>query len=156
MNWQATTVSMLDCMQSKEPRTVTLSAWIAATKRSNIDTPKRQRPALMPHGYFVGGRTSNHCRAESSVVQFDIDLKDNPRLDCDAVKQRCASLREVLFCAKSASGGLWGLMKRHGDLDAQLMKLEQTLNVQLDKANSRSVAALRFASYDPEPYEQHI
>ena len=153
MNWHSITVSMLDSVQSTAPRTVTLGAWALATKRSNLDTPKQQRPALMPHGHFIGGRSAVHCSQESGVVQFDIDLKDNPKLDRDEVKRRCAQLPDVYFCAKSATGGLWGIAKRASDLDNQLQRLQHSLGVRLDKANSRSVAALRFASYDSNPYE---
>ena len=156
MNWHTITVSMLDSVQSQIPRSVTLGQWAAATKRSNLDTPKKQRPALMPHGHFVGGRSTAHCAATSGVVQFDIDLKHNPGLDVDLVKRRCKELPEVYFCAHSAGGGLWGFAKRDLDTDSQLARLEAALGVNLDKINSRSVAALRFASYDPKPYERHI
>lgn len=155
MNWHSITVSMLESVHSTQPRTVTLGAWAKATKSSNLDTPKKQRPALMPHGYFVGGRSAHHCQQQSGVVQFDIDLKDNPTLDRNEVKRRCAQLPCVLFCANSATGGMWGLARLADNLDEQLYKLERALGVNLDKANSRSVAALRFASYDPNPYE-HI
>ena len=155
MHWHSITVSMLDSMQSTQPRTVTLGAWAKATKHSNLDTPKKQRPALMPHGHFVGGRSVRHCQQDSGIVQFDIDLKDNPGLDQDDVKRRCATLPGVLFCANSATGGMWGIAQLAEDLDQQLLDLERALGVHLDKANSRSVAALRFASYDPNPYE-HI
>ena len=50
---------------------------------------------------------------------------------------------------------MWGIAELAEDLDEQLLDLERALGVRLDKANSRSVAALRFASYDPNPYE-HI
>lgn len=153
MNWHNILVSMLDGVQSTSPRTVTLGAWAQATKRSNLNTPKKQRPALMPHGHFVGGRTARHCNKESGVIQFDIDQKDNPNLNRDQVKRRCAKLPCVYFCANSATGGMWGIAKRSADLESQLKQLERTLGVRLDKPNSRSVAALRFASYDSNPYE---
>lgn len=156
MNWHTITVSMLDSVHSQTPRSVTLGQWAAATKRSNIHTPKRERPALMPHGHFVGGRSAAHCSATSGVIQFDIDLKHNPGLDVDLVKRRCNDLPEVYFCAHSAGGGLWGFAKRELDIDGQLDRLESALGVNLDRMNSRSVAALRFASYDPQPYERHI
>jgi hypothetical protein len=159
MNWHTITVSMLDCVQSQIPRSITLGQWAAATKRSNLDTPKKQRPALMPHGHFVGGRSAAHCVQPSGLIQFDIDLKHNPHLDVEMVKRRCRQLPEVYFCAHSAGGGLWGIAKRtkHStDVDKQLFWLEHALGVKLDKINSRSVAALRFASYDPKPYERHI
>jgi len=155
MHWHNILVSMLDGVQSTSPRTVTLGAWAQATKRSNLNTPKKQRPALMPHGHFVGGRTARHCNEESGVIQFDIDQKDNPNLNRDQVKRRCAKLPGVYFCANSATGGMWGIAKRGADLESQLKQLERTLGVRLDKPNSRSVAALRFASYDSNPYE-HI
>lgn len=153
MNWQNIRVSMLDSVQSTHPRSVTLSAWVKATKTSRIDTPKRDRPALMPHGHFVGGRSADHCREASGLVQFDIDRKDNPDLDVDRVKRQCAHIPSIVFCAKSATGGVYGLAIRASDLDNQLDGLERGLDVRLDKANSRSVAALRFASTDPSPYE---
>jgi len=155
MNWQTQSVSMLDCVRSTDPRTITLGAWVRATKQSNLDTPKRERPALMPHGMFVGGRCARHCVHESGLIQFDIDLKDNPHLNRAQVKRRCAELPEVYFCANSASGGMWGLAKRAKDVQDQIYWLQHALGVKLDEQNSKSLAALRFASYDPNPYE-HI
>lgn len=153
MNWHTIRVSMLESVHSTQPRTVTVGAWVKATKSSQLDTPKKERPTLMPHGMFVGGRTANHCATHSALIQFDIDLKDNPRLDREMVKRRCEQLPEVYFCANSAGGGLWGLAKRATDVEDQLYWLEHALGVRLDKKNSKSLAALRFASYDPNPYE---
>ena len=109
----------------------------------------------MPHGMFVGGRRLEHLHSTSSIVQFDIDLKHNPHLQHDQVKQRAAQCADIVFCARSAGGGLYGFARRRGDLDDQLNEIEQILGVVLDRCNSRSLAALRFASYDPQPYE-HI
>jgi len=155
MNWHSIRVSMLENVHSTNPGAVTLGAWAQATKRSNLNTPKADRPALMPHGYFVGGRSARHCNQQSGVIQFDIDVKDNLGLDHADVKRRCAELTSIYFCAISATGGMWGIARRTGDTDNQLNELERALGVRLDKANSQSVAALRFASYDPNPYELH-
>ena len=155
MNWQTQSVSMLDCVRSTDPRTITLGAWVRATKQSNLDTPKRERPALMPHGMFVGGRSADHCVAQSTLVQFDIDHKHNPDLSVDLVKRLAAHCDDIVWCARSAGGGAYGFAVRRGDLDNQLNEIEKNLRVVLDWCNSRNVAALRFASYDPNPYE-HI
>jgi len=155
MNWQEQTVSMLEGVRSCNPRTITLGAWVKATKTSNITTPKRDRPALMPHGMFVGGRRAEHCTVESALVQFDIDQKHNPNLCVDLVKRLAAHCEDIVWCARSAGGGAYGFAVRRGDLDKQLSEIEKNLRVVLDRCNSRNVAALRFASYDPNPYE-HI
>ncbi len=155
MTWKDISVSMLDSVHSREPRTITLGAWVRATKRSDIRTPKKQRPALMPHGLFAGGRQAQHCSQLSELVQFDVDLKHNPGLNPDEVKSRCALDADIVWCAQSAGGGVYGFAMRRGDLDTQLNTIENRLGVVLDRCNSRSVAALRFASHDPKPYE-HI
>ena len=153
MNWRQITVSMLDSVHSTAPRTVTLGAWAEATKRSNITTPKRERPALLPHGHFVGGRSEHHCSSRSRIIQFDIDLKHNPDLDIDLIKELAAIHEDIFWCARSAGGGVYGFAYVNGFLDDQLTTIENTLGVVLDRCNSRSIAALRFASHDPQPYE---
>ena len=155
MTWHNITVSMLESVHSTSPRTITLGAWAKATKRSHLNTPKRSRPALMPHGHFVGGRTADHCNQHSGVVQLDIDVKHNPNLNPAEIKKLASTHRDIVWCAKSAGGGVYGFAVRRGDLDQQLNEIEQYLGVQLDRCNSRSLAALRFASHDPQPYE-HI
>lgn len=145
---------MLDSMYSKNPQATTLGAWVTATKQRKLDTPKRQRPALMPHGLFAGGRKADDCTHHSVVFQFDIDRKDNPGMDADAIKRKAARCPGVVFCALSAGSGVYGFALRRGDLEDQLDELERTLGVNLDRMNSKSVAALRFASYDSDPYEQ--
>lgn len=154
MNWQNQPVSMLDSMYSKDPQPTTLGAWVTATKQHKQDAPKRQRQVLMPHGLFAGGRKADDCTRHSVVFQFDIDRKHNPGMDADAIKRKAASCPGVVFCALSAGSGVYGFALRRGDLDDQLDALERQLGVNLDRMNSKSVAALRFASYDSEPYEE--
>ena len=153
MNWKQITVSMLDSVHSTAPRTVTLGAWAEATKRSNITTPKCERPALLPHGHFVGGRSADHCASRSHIIQFDIDRKHNPDIDVDLIKELAAIHKDIVWCARSAGDGVYGFAYVNGFVDDQLTTIENTLGVKLDRCNSRSIAALRFASHDPQPYE---
>ena len=153
MNWLHTPVSMVDSVRSMHPRTITLASWVSAVKVSNVDhIPKKQRPAVMPHGMFMRGRKADNLVRSSGLMQFDVDERDNPGLNVDEVKRRAASDPAILFVAKSAGAGCWGLVRRDGDEDAQLDHIQRVLQVTLDRCNSRSVAALRFAAHDPAPY----
>jgi hypothetical protein len=42
----------------------------------------------------------------TGIVYFDIDKKDNPELDFDALKVRVESIAECIFSFVSPSGGL--------------------------------------------------
>lgn len=155
MNWTQTTVSMVQNVTCTDVKPVKLAQWVKAMKVSNIDhLDKRQRPALLPHGLFSGGRTESHCVMESGLMQFDIDLIHNPGLCHRTVKAAAAKMPDVVLCAVSAGGGLWGLAIRQGDQDEQLERLATGLAVTLDVKNSRNVAALRFAATDTQPYIQ--
>ena len=141
---------MLENIHATHPIDVTLGKWIAAVQRSHITTPKRSRPALMPHGRFVGGRRATDCVERSAVVQFDIDTKHNPGLSVDAVKRRAAGVPSIVFLARSASDGCYGFaLNTYASTSAMFDELERALGVTLDRVNSQSVTALRFASYDP-------
>jgi hypothetical protein len=156
MNWTETTVSMVQNVTDQQPKPVKLGDWLRAMKVSNIDhIHKKNRPALMPHGQFRGGRSALHLWRESGLMQFDIDTKHNPGLCADTIKRRAAQMPEVVLCAVSAGGGVWGLVLRGDNETDQLQRLSDTLRVTLDTANSRNVAALRFASHDAQPHIKH-
>lgn len=153
MNWVNIPVSMVESVTSMHPRTITLGSWLTAMKVSQIDhIPKKERPALMPHGMFMRGRRAQNLIRHSGLIQFDVDLRDNPGLNVAEVKRRAAYDASILLVANSAGAGCWGLARCEADTDAHLDRIESTLGVTLDRCNSRSVAALRFASSDPEPY----
>lgn len=152
MEWMHLQASVIQNIHSTRPVTTTLGKWVEATRISTINCDKRSRPALMPHGVFDGGRSAEHLVAESGVIQFDIDRKHNPDLDVDAIKAKAAEVDGIVFCAKSAVDGCYGFALRNGDQDRQLDSIEAALGVVLDRCNSRSVAALRFASVDRWPY----
>lgn len=156
MNWTNITVSMVKTVTDHQPIPVKLGDWLHAMKVSDIsDMHKKKRPALMPHGQFRGGRTALHLWRSSGLIQFDIDYKDNYAMNPDAIKRRAADLPEVVLCARSAGGGVWGLAMRSDDETSQLQRLSDSLGVTLDTSNSRNVAALRFAAYDPQPHTKH-
>ena len=154
MNWTAITVSMVENIHSTTPVDVTLAKWIAAVKRSDIQSPKKTRPALMPHGRFAGGRSERHCIQPSGLRQFDIDTKDNPHLNVEELKRRAAKVPSIVFLAKSATSGAYGFaLDNYEDSTTMLDTIDAALGVVCDRTNSRSVTALRFASYDPQPYQ---
>jgi hypothetical protein len=152
MDWMQLQASVIQNVNSTRPVTTTLGKWVEATKVSTISCDKRHRPALMPHGVFDGGRSSHHLVMESGVIQFDIDRKHNAGLDVEQVKAKAAEVEDIVFCAKSAVNGCYGFAIRRGDQDEQLDRIEAALGVVLDRCNSRSMAALRFASVDRFPY----
>lgn len=147
---------MVQTVTDQQPHPVKLGDWLRAMKVSNIDhIYKKNRPALLPHGEFRGGRTAAHLWKPSGIIQYDIDLSANPGLIVDECKRRAADDPTILLCARSAGGGVWGLAIRQPDQDQQLNSIETLFDVKLDTANSRNMAALRFAAYDSEPYTNH-
>lgn len=151
MEWLNFKASVIQHAHSTQPVTTTLSRWVEATKVSTINCDKRSRPALMPHGVFEGGRSAAHLVAPSGLIQFDIDTKHNPDLDVEAIKAKAAHVDGIVFCARSAVDGCYGFALREDDQDRQLDNIEAALGVVLDRCNSRSMAALRFASVDRWP-----
>lgn len=144
---------MVDSVRHMYPRTCTLQSWILNNKHTRWEgVPKKERPALMPHGLFYGGRREQHLSHSSGLMQFDIDTKHNPGLCVADVKQRAQHEPSVVFVANSVNGGCWGLAVRESHQDAHLDRLERVLGVVIDRVNSRSMAALRFAAHDPAPY----
>jgi hypothetical protein len=153
MNWLSQPVSMVESVRHIYPRTCTIGSWVMNNKHTDwAGVPKKMRPALMPHGLFSNGRKAENLSHPSGLMQFDVDTKDNPGLCVADVKRRAANVPGVVLVANSVNGGCWGLAVREPDMDAQLTQLEQQLGVILDKVNSRSMAALRFAAHDAAPY----
>ena len=151
MEWINEPCSVIQNIHCTQPITTTLAKWIQATKVSTINCDKRARPALLPHGVFVGGRSEKHLVEQNRIIQFDIDRKHNPLLNVDLIKEKAAQVDEILFCAKSAVDGCYGFALRSGNQDEQLDRIASALGAVLDRCNSRSVAALRFASADRMP-----
>lgn len=153
MKWTEITVSMVKSVTDTHPTPVKLGHWLRAMKVSNIDhIPKKNRAALMPHGEFLHGRGTRHMVRRSGLIQFDIDVKQNPQLNTEEIKRRASAVPWIVMCARSAGAGVWGLALRQGCEDQQLTDIARRLGVVLDTANSRNVAALRFAAYDPHPH----
>ncbi|WP_232074298.1 BT4734/BF3469 family protein [Spirosoma aureum] len=94
----------------------------------------------------------------SGLIQFDIDLKDNPHIRNYAdLKAQIAKLPFVAYCGLSVSGtGYWGLVpiafpERHGQHFDALKRVFAHYKINLDD-KPRNVASLRGYSYDPAGY----
>lgn len=154
------------------PVTINLLLWLRSTKhRTKIDAlrsieDKLERdaikatlPAITPSGVFTYRQTS--CLVAGShtrLIQFDIDLKDNPHIRNYAdLKAQIRKLPFVAYCALSASGkGYWGLVviadpERHSQHFDALKRVFAHYRINID-TKPRNVASLRGYSYDAEPY----
>ncbi|GAB3953289.1 hypothetical protein GCM10028805_36690 [Spirosoma harenae] len=152
------------------PRPVNLYTWLTNTKyrekveliRSLTDKAKRDEvkatlPAITPSGLFTY-RQASALVQHSGVLQFDIDLKDNPHIRNYAdLKRVIAKLPFVVYCGLSVSGtGYWGLVpiadpKRHGQHFDALKRVFAHYKIILDD-KPRNVVSLRGYSYDPDGY----
>jgi len=150
------------------PRQITLQNWLRLSANLEPFQEKRERPVLMPHGWF------NYRRADSLIqhsgcVQIDIDAKhQNKEIDWDDLAQVMAEEPGVVLVQRSASyEGLWLLVAVKGisvsdhreRADRVVAHFEDRFNVVVDAPVSRNLASVRFASthlahvnFDAEPW----
>jgi len=115
---------------------------------------KAKLPALMPAGEFSARRDDALLRS-SGFMQFDIDAKDNPGRDLDAVKWMLAEMEQVAYVVLSVSGvGLWGLVRisHPQDFHSQgrrlLLHLRHHTRAIYDEPVTLRKSGLRLFSYD--------
>lgn len=96
---------------------------------------------------------------QTGWMQFDIDLKDNPRLtDANILRDQISKIRYVAFAGLSVSGkGVWGLVKvssvnQYKDHFKQLAIDFNHRGIKLDKSKGGNPTDLRIFSYDPNAY----
>ncbi|GAB3949963.1 hypothetical protein GCM10028805_27220 [Spirosoma harenae] len=152
------------------PKPVNLYTWLTNSKyrekveliRQLTDKFKRDEvkatlPAITPSGVFIYRQASDLVH-HSGVLQFDIDLKDNPRIRNYAdLKTQIAKLPFVAYCGLSVSGtGYWGLVpiaypEWHNKHFDALKRVFAYYGIIIDN-KPRNVASLRGYSYDPDAY----
>ena len=154
------------------PVTIKLLAWLKSEKhrhkidalrqiedKGKRDAIKATLPAITPSGVFTYRQESNLVEgSHTRLIQFDIDLKENPQIrNYAALKEQISKLPFVAYCGLSASGlGYWGLVpiaspERHrGHFDA-LKRVFAHYGITID-TKPRNVCSLRGYSYDPAPY----
>jgi hypothetical protein len=139
------------------PRQITLQNWLRLSANLEPFQEKRERPVLMPHGWF-SNRRADSCITHSGCVQIDIDAKhqDKP-IQWDDLAQVMAEEPGVVLAQRSASGdGLWLLVAVKGicktehreRADRVVAHFEDRFGVVIDHPVSRNLASVRFASTD--------
>ena len=119
---------------------------------------KASLPCITPSGIFEK-RGENYLNMHSGFLCIDIDGKDNPDTDWEAVKQWLGKEIPSLYYAGLSIGGdgIYGIFKiKHPDLHlGHFLALEQELSEKYDltvDTNCRNISRLRGASYDSNPY----
>lgn len=122
---------------------------------------KRKLWGITPSSVQEGGRGIENVVEHSGLLQFDIDPADNPILSepggMAKVKKCLVNIPYTLYCGLSASAtGFWGLFRlSHPHLHTQhfdaMSKAFKDLGIKIDHA-PRSIASLRFVSYDPDGF----
>ena len=136
------------------PRQITLQNWLRMCA-GLTGQPKRERPVLMPHGWFSYRRADSLIQ-HSGCVQIDIDAKHQSKpIQWDDLAQVMAEEPGVVLAQRSASGeGLWLLVAVKGisktdhreRADHVVAHFEDRFNVVVDHPVSRNLASVRFAS----------
>ena len=137
------------------PRQITLQNWLRLCSNLDPFEEKRQRPVLMPHGWF-SSRRGDSCVTHSGCVQIDIDAKHQGKtIQWDDLAQVMAEEPGVVLAQRSASGeGLWLLVAVKGisktdhreRADRVVAHFEDRFGVVVDHPVSRNLASVRFAS----------
>lgn len=154
------------------PRPIKMITWLTNAKyqpvvdriraesdKSKRDAEKATLPAITPSGDFEYRSASKlKPNGHSRLIQFDIDLKDNPHIrNYTYLKSQIAKLPFVAYCGLSVSGtGYWGLVpiaypERHGQHFDALKRVFAHYGINLDD-KPRNVASLRGYSYDSDAY----
>jgi len=125
--------------------------------KSERDKLKKQLPCVTPSGQFGKRRKEEELIQHSSLIQFDLDPKENTNLDVIKDKVIISAFPFVCFCGLSASGrGLWGLVPisdpdKHSDHFRALTTAFAQLGYTLDQ-KPKNVSSLRGYSYDPSAH----
>ena len=150
------------------PRQITLQNWLRLSSNLDPFQEKRERPVLMPHGWF-SSRRGDSCVTHSGCVQIDIDAKHQGKaIQWDDLAQVMAEEPGVVLAQRSASGeGLWLLVAVKGisktdhreRADRVVAHFEDRFGVVVDHPVSRNLASVRFASshlayinFDAQPW----
>ncbi|PHS69505.1 MAG: hypothetical protein COB23_06015 [Methylophaga sp.] len=125
---------------------------------------KKNRPFFNPC-IISETRALSQNYTVTGVVLFDLDKKDNPHKDIEAVRQQLIVLPEILFCFYSPSGGLKFAIYTDDELedkkDYALVYLDlheryqNTLDITLDKAMKNINAGSYYGSDATCYYNEH-
>ena len=159
------------CSQSDTPdATVTLRQFLTSKKikervlrvraeqdKARRDLLKKQLPAATV-SCVCTKRNTTHIVQHSSVMAFDIDLKDNTHIaNYSELREQLAKIVHVAYCGLSVSGtGYWGIIpvKYPEQHERHFLALEEDfkrIGIIIDPA-PKSVVSLRIVSYDSQHY----
>jgi len=87
---------------------------------------KKKLPLFFPTVQVFNENALNEKSIPTGIVQFDIDTKENPGLDCDQLKATVCAIPETIYAFESPRGGLkFGIstdfVKNDGD-DIKMLK----------------------------------
>jgi len=157
----------------EHPKNINLLTWLTSNKyedkvrairaisdKNERDIVKATLPAITPSGIF-SKRNEAGLIKHSGLIQFDIDLKDNPHIsNYDELKEQISNIENIAYCALSVSGtGYWGLIpiqepKKHHLYFDSIQERFELLGLVIDP-KPRNVSSLRTYTYDPDAYFNH-
>ena len=119
---------------------------------------KKELPLVTISGVFKPTRKAENLVAHTGLICIDIDKQDNLHIsNYNNLKEQIAGLKEVLFCATSASGqGLYCIIpimypSKHIEHFRALEQDWLTYGIVIDK-NCKDITRMRGYSYDATPY----
>lgn len=173
----STEVSLFDNYKTSKPSgIITLLDWLTTDKYQEdiekirasksdeeIKRLKSNLPAITPSGIFHNSRSAENLFQHSGFVCIDIDGKDNPTIsNWQRQKEKFAGISEIAYCGLSASGkGVFILvaiesLNHHSDyIKALSYYFLLKHHIVIDKS-CKDVSRLRGASYDLDPYFNHL
>ena len=119
---------------------------------------KRVLPAATLSGWFAPSRSAGNLIKHSGFIAVDIDGKENPDFDMEALKQTLARCRNIAYIALSVRGeGLFCLIpisapSKHKGHFRALQEDFKRMGITIDNA-CKDVSRMRVISYDPAPHE---
>lgn len=132
-----------------------------ASDKDERSALKRQLWAISPSSIQEKGRGMQYVVEHNSLLQFDIDPKDNPILlesgGLQKVKECLVKIPYTVYCGLSSSGtGLWGFFRiSHPHLHEQhfnaMEKAFDQIGIEIDPA-PKSTASIRFVCHDPDAF----
>lgn len=163
------------CM-SKKPETVDIIDMLFSLKqidllnqiRSETDINnkkilKKQLWAITPSSIQEGGRGVDYVIQHTGLMAFDIDKYQNNPITIDQYSMIFEYIKNIpftIYCGRSAGGlGIWGLFRisnpeKHSQHFEAMQMAFKNAGIDIDPA-PKSVASLRFVSYDNDAYINH-
>lgn len=130
----------------------------AETDEGRRGAMKKSLPAATVSGVFHPKRGADNLVEHTGFISIDIDGKDNPGKNLEAIRNALICRPYVAYAATSAGGnGMFAIIplaypdKHEEQFDALCKDFHDLYGIVLDQ-KCRDKSRLRFLSYDPNPY----